>query len=586
MSETATAAVLDTRLRAWRRLAQDRVENAPKRTLFCIAAGMIASLLFQSSFALVWCGVVGAAYLVDVKVWSWAQTRVSAGPTRGLELWVFVQALVACGLGPVLWFEGGNPGKVVAAYFLAAGVFNALATFKTDVRLLAVALSAPTAVLIAMPILDYFASPASVREMTVLIPLLGALVLAFFCMSIWRGLSAHEETWIAEQFEALAQKARADKEMDAREQLLGMVERELRAPLQALRAATRKLVLLPVGDGVRPYVRTAHDAGEVLNLIVGDLAALSSLQAGGLRTEPTRTNPRALAESLAEAWRGQAQDKWLELFVDVTPATPEAVALDATRVSQVLHHLLGNAVRYTRQGGVRLRVDAAPGQGDNGLWLAFSVSDTGPGIAPDRLTEMLRAGDRVAQAAGRGFGLATAVSACVAEAMGGRLSGSSVVGQGAAFSLVVPTRALAPGEEPGDAAGVARPEPKPLAILVVDDHAATRRLASIFLAETAAKVTTASSGEHALAAMAQERFDVVLTDLMMPGMDGYGLAAAIRAQGERGAAMPIVGFSADSGAWDTARAAAVGLDGFVAKPFTPSSLFQEISKVMALRPAA
>jgi CheY-like chemotaxis protein len=276
----------------------------------------------------------------------------------------------------------------------------------------------------------------------------------------------------------------------------------------------------------------------------------------------------------------------LELFVDVNPATPEAVALDAKRVSQVLHQLLANAVRFTRQGGVRLQVDAAPGRDGQGVWIAFSVSDTGPGVDAERLAEVLAPGDRVARAATRGYGLGTAISACVAEALGGRLTARSAAGQGTAFSLVIPTRALAPGEQPENEGLAQKRSQKPLSILVVDDHAATRRLASVFLAETAAKVTTASNGRHALEVWAKEPFDVVLTDLMMPDMDGFALASALRAQGEAGARVPIVAFSAEGALWDTARAQAAGLDGFVSKPLTPSSLFKEIERAVALRHVA
>jgi CheY-like chemotaxis protein len=166
--------------------------------------------------------------------------------------------------------------------------------------------------------------------------------------------------------------------------------------------------------------------------------------------------------------------------------------------------------------------------------------------------------------------------------MGGRLTARSVTGQGSSFSLIIPTRALAQGEDPQVAAAAPAAQRKPLSILVVDDHAATRRLAAVFLSEAASHVATASSGDQALAMLAQERFDVVLTDLLMPQMDGYALAGAIRALGpQAGGGVPVVAYSAESAAWDTGRAQSLGIMGFVAKPFTPSSLFGALASAFA-----
>jgi signal transduction histidine kinase/ActR/RegA family two-component response regulator len=581
MSEDANAAMQNARAQAWRRLARERQGNAHRRSAFCALAGLIAALLFGSLAALAWCALVGVVYLIDLKIWRWAENATASQPQANLYGWVFFQALTACGLGPILWFEGGENGKIVAAYYLAAGVFNALVTFKGHGKLLAIGLGTPIVLLSALPIIDFLAAGGG--DAALLVPLLGAVVLGLFCLSMWRALSSGEEARIAEHSEALANRVKADEEAEEHGRLLGMVERELRAPLQALSIAMAKLTTLEVSEKARVDLRAAQDAAEVLNLAVGDLSTLSTLQAGGLRTSPSRTEPRALAAALSDAWRAQAHAKWIELFVDVSPAVPEAVELDARRISQVLHQLLANAIRFTRQGGVRLRVDAAQGRDGDGLWIAFTVSDTGPGMEPARLAEVLAPGRRVGLAAKRGFGLGTAISATVAEAMGGRLTGRSVTGQGTAFSLVVPTRALEPGEHPEDSASDAQAFKKPLSILVVDDHAATRRLATVFLSETAAQVAIASSGSQALEMMAEQTFDIVLTDLLMPGMDGYAFAARMRKLGERCRGVGLVAYSADTGAWDIGRAADAGIDGFVAKPFTPSSLLTEIARVAALK---
>jgi signal transduction histidine kinase/ActR/RegA family two-component response regulator len=583
MHDADKAPMLDARAMAWRRLASDRIANAHRRSVFCLISGVIAAGLFQSWVPVAWCGLVALAYAIDLQVWRRVQVMVAPQATAALFAWVFVQAFIATGLGPIVWLVGGNAGKVVAAYFLSAGIFNALATFKGDRRMLAIGVGAPLILLFALPIFDFVA--ATNKDATLLIPLLGAVVLGLFSFSIWKGVTEGEDTRVAEQTAALEERARADEAAESQARLLGTVERELRAPLQALTTATAKLMQLEAPAETKRQLRAAHDAGEVLSLAVSDLSALSSLQAGSLRTKPARVDPRALAEALADSWRGQAQAKWIELFVDVSPGMPEAVALDGRRVSQVLHQLLANSVRFTRHGGVRLRVETAAGRDGQALWIAFTVSDTGPGIDPQRLAEVVSPGDRIGRATARGYGLGTAISACVAEAMGGQLKARSVIGQGTSFSLVVPTRALAPGEEVEGEGHSDEPPRKAWSILVVDDNAASRRLASVFLNEIATHVATASAGERALAILARETFDLVLMDLRMPGMDGYALAGTIRGMTGPGRDVPIVAYSAEASMWDLESARAAGIGGFVAKPFTPSTLFAEITRVVGLRHA-
>lgn len=582
-AEAASAPVPRTphapRAQAWQRLVQDRYENAKRRTIFALVSGLVGALLFFEVATLLWCLAVMAAYPVDRRVWRSARDGRLTETSAALRTWVFVQSSLVCSLGPMLWFTGGEAGKILAAFYVSAGLLNALTTFKPNGPLLLIGVFTPLLQMTLLPIAA-FALAGEARTAEMLYPILGPLVFAAFCASIWKGLVEGEKSRIAEHSATIAELERAEEEGDTRSRLFQLVERELRAPLQALSAAARRVSAASLPPEVRSQARTVEDAAAVMSAVLTDLQALSTLQAGGLRITPTATDPAALVTALAEAWRTVARDKWLELFVDISPNVPANVAVDAVRVSQVVHHLLANAVRFTRQGGVRLRLEASAAEGPE-IMLAFTVADTGPGMAADRLTALLAPGDRLSRAADRGFGLSLALCATVAEAMGGRLQARSIEGQGTVFSLVAPVRVLAVDEILAAPAPADRAEPLSLKVLIVDDSAATRRLATVFLQEAGCRAVTASSGPQALQALQQETFDAIITDLRMPGMDGLSFARAVRAAPERYGGAPIVAFSADHDQWDAAAVRAAGVQGFLAKPFTPSSLLSALEEAIA-----
>jgi signal transduction histidine kinase/ActR/RegA family two-component response regulator len=523
-----------------------------------------------------------AAYPADRWVWRLAREQRLTATSLELRAWVFFQSSLVCSLGPMLWFTGGEAGKILAAFYVSAGLLNALTTFKGNGPLLLIGVFTPLLQMTLLPIAA-FAFAGEARTLDMIYPLLGPVVFGAFCVSIWKGLAEGEESRIAEHSAAIANLERAEEEGDARAHLFQMVERELRAPLQALSAAARRVSAAALPAEVRSQARTLEDAAAVMATVLTDLQALSTLQAGGLRITPVATDPAALVNALADAWRPVARDKWLEVFVDIGPSVPANVAVDAVRISQVVHHLLANAVRFTRQGGVRLRLEASALEGTEVL-LAFTVTDTGPGMTAERLTDLLAPGDRLGRAASRGYGLSLALCAEVAEAMGGRLKAWSVEGQGSVFSLVAPVRVLAPEDTLAAPAAATAAEALSRKVLIVDDSAATRRLAKVFLQEAGHRAITASSGSQALQALRQEHFDAIITDLRMPGMDGLAFARAVRARPERYGEAPILAFSADHDQWDAPAVRAAGVQGFLTKPFTPSSLLLALEGAIAAAP--
>jgi two-component system capsular synthesis sensor histidine kinase RcsC len=209
---------------------------------------------------------------------------------------------------------------------------------------------------------------------------------------------------------------------------------ELRTPMTALAGASEHLRRAAQSSQARAHIATIVQASEVLKLVLNDLSDLDRLENGQLRIEARAADPREILRGVMSAFRAAAQDKNLELFVDIDPRTPPLVEIDAGRVRQVLFNLLANAIRYTAHGGVRVRlqtqaIDAAKTR------LTFMVADTGAGMSRSQLALIF--GRERLSAEGEGPGLGLAISLRLAKLMGGTLSARSELGEGSVFAFTL-----------------------------------------------------------------------------------------------------------------------------------------------------
>jgi CheY-like chemotaxis protein len=264
---------------------------------------------------------------------------------------------------------------------------------------------------------------------------------------------------------------------------------------------------------------------------------------------------------------------------------PERLLGDPGRVRQVLLNLAGNGVKFTEQGEVEVRVTREGGK-NGGCTLVFAVRDTGIGIPEDKQGVIF---DAFAQADGStarrhgGTGLGLAISAQLAALMRGSVRVESRVGEGSTFyfrtEFGIPEPPL-PCEEPPASAAAA--PAGPLRILVVEDNAVNRRLAAKLLENRGHEVHTACDGRSAVEMAGSERFDVILMDIQMPGIDGFQATAAIRER-ERSTRghVRILALTAHAMKGDRERCLEAGMDGYVAKPVRPAALFAAIDDVVS-----
>ncbi len=368
----------------------------------------------------------------------------------------------------------------------------------------------------------------------------------------------------------------------AKSRFVAHLSHELRTPMQAVLGMAEALAADPrLAPDQKLKADTLQRAGRHLVAVAGEVLDLAGAEAGKLRLDLHPVPLAALLSECLDLTRAAAEAKGHALLGPDAPG-PAAVRADPTRLRQVLLNLLSNAVKFTPEGGrVELRARALPGEP---TLVRIEVTDTGPGIPPDlrgRLFgEYARLGGRGGPA-GAGLGLSSARA--LVQARGGRIGHApGPEGSGSLFWIELPL-----AEPP------ARPVPtpgtltaaRPRRVLVTDDVAANRLVLTMLLSRHGHDAREAASGPEAVAAAAEEDFDLVLMDANMPGMDGLEAARSIRAlRGPRGR-VPILAVTAEASLEFAAECRAAGMDGCLAKPLDTATLLASLEQLPARAPA-
>ncbi|GLH69956.1 hypothetical protein GETHPA_14890 [Geothrix rubra] len=383
------------------------------------------------------------------------------------------------------------------------------------------------------------------------------------------------------QAELRDSEARAQAASRAKSAFLASMSHELRTPLTAILGYTRLMAREPARSE-DDRIRLTHvvRAGEHLLSLINDVLSLSKIEAGRMEVKPVRFEPAALFRDLESLLRATAQGKGLRLEVDAG-GFPDRVEGDLPKLRQVLLNLLGNALKFTEAGHVRLVAHWQEGRA------TFAVEDTGPGIAPEDQARLFQAFSQTelgASAGGTGLGLH--ISQVLVGLLGGRMALDSAPGRGSRFSFALP---LPEAEGPllrhperavGHlAAGQGEPH-----LLVVDDRPENRDTLCGLLRLVGFRCSEAVDGADGLARWERDRPDLVLMDLRMPVMDGFAAIEALRRQeAERAwSRTPVVAISASVYDVDPRDLAARGFDGFLTKPIDEGSLFQTLATLLGL----
>ena len=373
----------------------------------------------------------------------------------------------------------------------------------------------------------------------------------------------------------------SDRSNWAKSRFLADVSLELRAPLNGIMGDAE---LLRTGNGLTAAqcarVDEIERAGKHLLQMVTSVQELSEVEAEHVELQAVEVDVLAVAAACFAQVRPAAEAKRLALSIAINQGTQQKVVTDPIRLRQVLLNLLGNAVRFTSQGSIVLRLGT---EGD-GSFLRIEVADTGPGIqakARRRLFRDLERIDAVATSATEGAGLGLALSARLATLLGGGLGHHDNPGGGSVFWLELPTGTVALRQEPPAADVLPTVTQATLNVLVVDDITMNREIAGSFLRAASHKVTCVEGGAEAIAMVETTDFDVVLMDVRMPEMDGLEATRRIRAlPGPRGQ-VPIVALTAQAFSEQVAECRKAGMNGHLPKPFDPDSLLAAVLRAAA-----
>ncbi|MBU1375090.1 MAG: response regulator [Alphaproteobacteria bacterium] len=603
---TAAAAVVDARLTAYQLTVGGlRLPVAIHYAFNAITAGGMLilghPLLAASLF-------VGASLIDTVQqrlVQRWLDTSEGADEAKGFRrLAALCVARVTIYTAPTLAMAavGGLPEYIFYGIQLVTLLMVAMGAGALS-RAVFWSLAAPVYLQFVGFVLAMF-SPAPAAGLLLALAVLGVLLVTISestnrAISTWHAaFSAHialaedlaiaRDTAVAERTAADSARETARQANRAKSNFLATMSHEIRTPMNGVLGMAQLMKRDETNPVQAGRLDVLIDSGEYLLSILNDILDVSKIDAGKLEMVTAAEDLHDFLHRLVSFWAARAEERGVILDLELGPDVPQAVFVDALRLRQVMFNLIGNALKFTDVGAVHIVAEAASWD-DETVQLHLAVRDTGPGIAAHHLPHLF---DRFSQADESetrrfgGTGLGLAIVKQLAELMGGRVWVESELGQGSTFHVEIPLDVVqdAIGAAEADENEVQPMAVEMLRVLAVDDNAVNLLVLDQLLTSLGHTVSKASSGAEALRALGDETFDLVLTDIQMPGLTGLDVLETLRAAPGPNQAIPVIALTADVTSGGRQRYLDQGFTEHAAKPIQLQDLLGAVVRAVNAAP--